>query len=253
MISTNKFYVIEGDNCVGKTSVLNEVSPRLDIATFSTPGIDYEPIREIINTKGDNLTKFLFYLSSNFYIAPQIQKALESKSAICDRYIISSFVDFMIQEDITFEGIKLADSADEKVQRTIMNLELERDKQIYQWLHEGIGPVFVETWHVGNLAHCQIVAPNLFKEYLHIFKNILQKYRVHCFYLDLNSESIYTRTHIEDSKRKSDLIEFHREVGSNMIKLLKELNIPYSTLDANRSLDYVKKSFTDMLPAQSIS
>jgi thymidylate kinase len=103
--ANNRFYVIEGDNGVGKTSVINWLSQYPRIIRFKTPGMQYETIRDYVHQRGSLYSKLLYYTSSVLDVSLDIPKALENSTVFCDRYIASSFVDFLVLSKLEFKDI----------------------------------------------------------------------------------------------------------------------------------------------------
>ncbi|MBC8495269.1 deoxynucleoside kinase [archaeon] len=106
MKQANPFYAMEGDNGVGKGSVIEGIQGSLDIVIVASPGPDYQLGREQINIKGTHISKFLYYLSSNYHIEPDVKKLLQKSPVMADRFLVSSFVDYMINEKLDFKDIE---------------------------------------------------------------------------------------------------------------------------------------------------
>jgi len=105
VMKRNGFYVIEGDNGTGKTTTLTRLSSSLDIFPIATPTKRYKALREIIHEIGNNNISFLFYMLGNYDAELVIRKKLKNQSVVCDRYVVSTFVDFMIREELGFEEV----------------------------------------------------------------------------------------------------------------------------------------------------
>ncbi|MFH0978228.1 MAG: deoxynucleoside kinase [Candidatus Woesearchaeota archaeon] len=101
----SNFFVVEGDNGVGKTSVLQIISGIQDVVLCKTPQIEYTPIRVSVDNSENNHARFLYYLSSTFFAESTIRKFPKEPRVICDRYITSCFVDYAIREKLDFEVI----------------------------------------------------------------------------------------------------------------------------------------------------
>lgn len=101
----HKFYVFEGDNGVGKTTLLNRILQEIPGIKTNTPTNGYKPIRDYIHQRDSNMAKFLYYVSSVFDSSIDIKEALKHSPVFCDRYIGSSIVDFLIRRNIDFTQI----------------------------------------------------------------------------------------------------------------------------------------------------
>jgi len=155
---------------------------------------------------------------------------------------------FEIAQQLIDKGIQLASSAGDILQKKIMEIEFERDTIIYEVLHKNKCPVFIETWHIGNLAHCKVVAPNLYPTYLKEFKERLSRLNnLCCFYLYLDPTEIIRRTTLHNVQNEPAIVEFHSSVGNNLEKLLIELGIPYEIIDANCSFELVKRQVISII------
>ena len=99
------FNVFEGDNGVGKTSVIDVITRRTFSTLIKTPGDEYDSIRDYVHQNNSVFGIFLYYVSSVFNASVNIGKTIEEGSnVICDRYITSSFVDFLIRGDLEFDN-----------------------------------------------------------------------------------------------------------------------------------------------------
>lgn len=146
-----------------------------------------------------------------------------------------------IAQQFINSGVKLAGNAGADTQRMIMNKEIERDKELAMLSRKAA--IFVETWHIGNLAHCMITSPDLFTEYLKYFKKFVSRVNIHGIYLKLNSDEVFRRTRLHQYEDPSEVARFHGNVGANIERILVETGIPYSVVDANRDFNDVKVQF----------
>lgn len=102
----NGFYVFEGDNGVGKTTLLNRVIQDIPGVKVHTPTEEFKIIRNYVHERNSTMGKFLYYVSSVFDSSIDIRENLNKSSVFCDRYIGSSIVDFLIRRDIKFEDVE---------------------------------------------------------------------------------------------------------------------------------------------------
>ena len=94
------FYVFEGDNGTGKSTACRSAHRTKGGRIYSTPSPEFEPIRDYIHTR-DNFTKFLFYMSSVSDVSDRVREEIEESDIFCDRYILSSIIDYAILEKLT--------------------------------------------------------------------------------------------------------------------------------------------------------
>ena len=106
MSKSNSFYAIEGDNGVGKSSVIRGLSKMIQFCSVSTPTKGYGGIRKYIHERDCTHAKFFYYLSSIFDVTKEIEEGLETSNVICDRYLASTFIDFLILSGNDFEKVK---------------------------------------------------------------------------------------------------------------------------------------------------
>jgi len=106
MSKKNRFYVIEGDNGVGKTSLINRLSEIMPLQITKTPTDPYRSIKKYIHERDSTYGKFFYYLSSVFDASLDIQSKLTKSRVLCDRYIASSIVDFLILANIELKEIE---------------------------------------------------------------------------------------------------------------------------------------------------
>lgn len=84
--------VIEGVDCVGKTTLAQSISSQLEMVYLYTPQAPFSGIRKQIEEMGDMNTRFFYYLSCVLGVQDHIRKTLKKgRSIVIDRYIYSTF------------------------------------------------------------------------------------------------------------------------------------------------------------------
>lgn len=83
------FYVFEGMDGVGKSTVAQRFADQIDAAYLETPGAGVQEIREYVDSPmHDRQTKFLMYFASNSAITDQVEPQLETgNDIVLDRYV----------------------------------------------------------------------------------------------------------------------------------------------------------------------
>jgi thymidylate kinase len=93
MASVRKdFFVLEGVDAAGKSSVGKLLAERIGSAYVKTPGEQYKAIRAHIDNGTPKETKFFFYLATVMDASAEIGRALETQPVVCDRYIWSTLI-----------------------------------------------------------------------------------------------------------------------------------------------------------------
>jgi len=87
------FFVFEGLDGVGKTTLLNSLEKK-GFRIYHSPVAPYDKIRKSIHNKGD-ISSFFFYLSANSYIIENN----ENKIFLLDRYIVSSLIAYLFTKN----------------------------------------------------------------------------------------------------------------------------------------------------------
>ena len=90
MQNRNKFIVIEGIDGSGKTTVSKLLSEKLNALMYKTPSWPFSDWRDVIDKTVDIKSRFYFYLSCVIHASTEIEKLLENKNVVCDRYILST-------------------------------------------------------------------------------------------------------------------------------------------------------------------
>jgi len=108
MESKGKFYVFEGDNGVGKSSIIERLEASLPAKRIATPTKEYEKIRDYVHATNSTYGRFFYYLSSVFDASKKIEGLLkeDSKIIICDRYIVSTLAGFWATSDWELRKLK---------------------------------------------------------------------------------------------------------------------------------------------------
>jgi dTMP kinase len=88
--SKNIFIVFEGLSGSGKTTIAKKIAKMIGGIYYKTPPYPFSTIRNKIDKYCDYDSRFLFYLSSVNYASKNIEKLLESKPVVCDRYILTT-------------------------------------------------------------------------------------------------------------------------------------------------------------------
>ncbi|MBS3117544.1 thymidylate kinase [Candidatus Woesearchaeota archaeon] len=92
----NKFIVLEGGDGVGKSTICEHLSERIEAMLIKTPGEIHSPIRSLVEGEAQPLAKFLYYLSSVKYASDLVAAVLRDGPVVCDRYIWSSLVGYSV-------------------------------------------------------------------------------------------------------------------------------------------------------------
>jgi thymidylate kinase len=100
--------VVEGVDCVGKTTLAKAIALKYGFQYLYTPQIPLATIRKEVEMLDDSNTRFFYYLTSVIAVQKIIQTMLSSgKSLIIDRYIHSTFVMHqMLGVDVTCVNIE---------------------------------------------------------------------------------------------------------------------------------------------------
>lgn len=145
-----------------------------------------------------------------------------------------------IAQEMIDEGTKLGIYSCEENQRIIMQREYQRDVQVQELLRTENKPVYIESWHIGNLAHCKALGLPLFDQYLETFKRIKDQYTIDAVFLNLDPNEIRYRSKIETPENMNQAIDFHRKVGEETIEILQNLDIPYHYINSDQMLKEIK-------------
>jgi thymidylate kinase len=85
--------VIEGVDCVGKTTLAQAIATRHDFHYLYTPQSPLAEIRKEVESLDDPNTRFFYYLTSVVAVQKTMQSILsQGKSLVIDRYIYSTVV-----------------------------------------------------------------------------------------------------------------------------------------------------------------
>jgi len=90
MINGNKFFVIEGIDGSGKTTVCKKLCNKIGAEFYKTPSFPFSDIRNLIDENVNIRSRFYFYLSSVLHASCEINELLKDKTVVCDRYILST-------------------------------------------------------------------------------------------------------------------------------------------------------------------
>lgn len=95
------FYLFEGGNGTGKSTISKIVAERIGARYLSTPPAQYETFREYMDTQASPLAVFLFYMAGNIEVSEKIKAALRDGPVVCDRYVPSTMASLMVRVAIS--------------------------------------------------------------------------------------------------------------------------------------------------------
>lgn len=179
MKNQNKFYVFEGDNGVGKSSVIMGLNGSIPIKRISTPTAEFRRIRDYVHKRGSKYVSFFFYLSSVFDASQEVKDCLASPErsiAVCDRYIVSTLASFgavsewdirrikefydMLKGELVMPNLTflLRCDQEERVRRILDRGESKRDNltEEYHRKVSSFHDMLVEcepNWHIIDTTH----------------------------------------------------------------------------------------------------
>lgn len=126
-------------------------------------------------------------------------------------------------------------------QESVFQYECQRDRSI---IDQG-NSAFIETWHIGNIAHAEIVAGQSLvqqqKEYLHLFKEKTD-FEIKAIYLDISDDEILDRSNLYDVE-DDEVLDFYNEIDNLIFQLYDQFDIDYFKIqNGDNSLGETEKS-----------
>lgn len=88
----NDFFVLEGVDAAGKSSIGKSLAGQIGGVYVKTPGEQYKAVRAHIDNGTPIETKLLFYLSTVVDASAEIGRTLQTQPVVCDRYIWSTLI-----------------------------------------------------------------------------------------------------------------------------------------------------------------
>jgi dTMP kinase len=87
-----RFYVLEGADGSGKSSITNLLAQTLRAKIFNTPSDEYHPIKAYVDEQAPTMSSILYYVSGIIDQSEKIKKALQKSHVVCHRWIGSTIV-----------------------------------------------------------------------------------------------------------------------------------------------------------------
>lgn len=85
----NKFYLFEGIDASGKSSMAKALAEKIDGVYYYSPPKIMRPLRELAD-KSHPRIRFVYYLLGNIIGSKEIKKLLKKKNVVADWYIFST-------------------------------------------------------------------------------------------------------------------------------------------------------------------
>lgn len=120
--------------------------------------------------------------------------------------------------------------------REVFQRETERDAI----LRRKRRPIFVETWHVGNLAHAVVRHRDRAEDFWSLTRQALKAFRPRVFLLEAPVETMRQRSAYFESPEELDRAsEFFSLVGRELLTVMKEFQLDAVKIDSTQELDLV--------------
>jgi dTMP kinase len=152
----NIFIAIEGLDGVGKTTCAQLLAKKIKGVYYKTPSGIFQKMKRKIEALENKEVRFAFYLSSIFFASNEIERLLNEKSVVCDRYLFStiayhkalgvdlSFIDFqklpIMMPDLSFylyaEEKTLIERIIKRRQYSVSDIKLEKNRELQRKIHE---------------------------------------------------------------------------------------------------------------------
>lgn len=97
------FFVFEGVDGAGKSSISAKVAQALNARHIESPIGNFRDVRKHVDSTFDNNGRFYFYLASNIFLSQFVKDERKRESVLCARYIHSTLIGHATRqnEDIT--------------------------------------------------------------------------------------------------------------------------------------------------------
>lgn len=111
----------------------------------------------------------------------------------------------------------------------VIRTELNRDEV----LRAEVGPYFVETWHVGNLAHARIRNRETAAKYEAEITRRVHEFEPLVYFLDMPPEFVSMRTkYLNSTRDHAAAIVFYTKIRAELLNVFDLLNLKPTTIDA---------------------
>lgn len=195
----NKFIVLEGFDGSGKTKIGEYLNNFFDYKYIKTPGKQFEPIKEYIETR-DPFTKLFYYYAGNFDISDKVLSLLNISNLVCDRYFYSSLAYFCFFNEYDISEVY---NMMEKINSNLVHPDLI----IYLTVPDEIRIKRLKGRKEAKEKTDEFFCDNIDKcfEMDKIFKNILDKYSCKTNYVIVDSSQSVEETCNKINKILSEL------------------------------------------------
>lgn len=118
----------------------------------------------------------------------------------------------------------------------VIRTELNRD----EILRAEMGPYFVETWHVGNLAHARIRNRETAAKYEAEITRRVREFEPLVYFLDMPPEFVRMRTkYFNSATDHAAAIVFYTRIRAELLNVFDLLNLKPTTIDAAQDIESI--------------
>lgn len=123
---------------------------------------------------------------------------------------------------------------DSSFDELVIRSELERDEVLLVQPR----PFFVESWHIGNLAHARLRDPNIADGYEEQIQGRVRQFNPLVYFLDIPPDIIPARTeYFSSSQDRRSAVAFYSRVRTELFKVIDLLSLDPTIIDASRDIE----------------